>query len=208
MLLWLMPVYISSGIALVIAGYQSYIYKPFCFQNQVIRNESIRLHKIKVRQFDLGSTEQLTPEEEKQYEIFKQADKKYLLIDQMVKLFVAIHLICLTILMVPPSNWGDAMPLYYISWLLILFGKPVLLNVSDYRQPLCVTTQSFYELDIVEALYKRLNGLKLDEKDKRHIKNYETEIRWTSYHLNVLYAGIVLHIAATLLHGILSMFRS
>ena len=208
MIVWLMPAYILSGVALVIVGYQSYITKPFCFQNQAIRNESIRLHRIKVRQFDLGSTEQLTPDEEQQYDVFKRADKKYLFIDQMVKLFVAVHLICLMILMVPPSHWGDTMPLYYASGLLIFIGKPVLTSTGNYRQPLCVTTQSIHELYIIESFYKQINGIPLTEEEKKYIDNYESEIRWNGYHMKVLYIGIVLHIIATILHSIVYMFQT
>lgn len=206
MLVWLMPTYIISGIALVIAGYQSYVNKPFCFQNQAIRNESIRLHRIKVRQFDLGSTEQLTAEDEKQYEIFKRADKKYFFIDKMLNLFVAIHLVCLAILIIPPSEWGNTMPLYFVSGLLILLGKPVLIRISDYRKPLCITTQSIHELYIIESFYKQMNGSQLNEEEKKYIKNFETEIRWNGYHMNVLYTGIVLHIVATILHAIVYIF--
>lgn len=206
MLVWLMPTYIISGIALVIVGYQSYVNKPFCFQNQAIRNESIRLHRIKVRQFDLGLTEQLTAEDEKQYEIFKRADKKYFFIDKMLNLFVAIHLVCLAILIIPPLEWGNTMPLYFVSGLLILLGKPVLIRISDYRKPLCVTTQSIHELYIIESFYKQMNGSQLNEEEEKYIKNFKTEIRWNGYHMNVLYTGIVLHIIATTLHAIVYIF--
>lgn len=203
-----MPLYVISGIALLVSGYFSYTNKPFCFQNQAIRNESIRLHRIKVRQFDLGSKEQLTPQEEAEYAIYKRADKKYLFIDQMVKLFVAVHLICLFILMVPPSNWGYEMPIYYVSGLLIFIGKPVFTSTTSYRQPLCVSTQSIHELYIIESFYKKINGLPLNEEEKKYIDNYETEIRWYGWQMNVLYVGIALHLLATILHGIIHLFQS
>lgn len=206
MLVWILPVYIISGIGLTIAGYLSYKHKPYCFQNQAIRNEAIRIHRIKLRQFDLGSKEQLTPEDEKQYEIFRQADKKDTFIDYMLDLFVAVHLICLMIFMIPSSNWGELVPLYYISGLLILIGKPVLLSVGNFKKPLCITNQSFYDLDIIESFYKQINGQTLNDEDKKHIKNYETEIRWNRYHMNVLYMGIVLHLIANLFHGILVIY--
>lgn len=202
-----MPVYVVSGITLLVSGYLSYANKPFCFQNQAIRNESIRLHRIKLRQFDLGAKEQLNPQEEAEYAIYKRADKKLLLIDKVLGIAVFINLPMLFMLMIS-SGWALNMPLYIVSGLLIFLGKPIFINWIQPRQPLCVTNQSFYDLDLIEALYKRFNGLQLNEEEKRNIDHYETEIRWSRYHLNVLYTGIVLHIIATLLHGIVHVFQS
>lgn len=200
-----MPVYVVSGITLLVSGYLSYANKPFCFQNQAIRNESIRLHRLKLRQFDLGSKEQLTPQEEAEDAIFKRADKKVLLIDKILGLAVLINLSMLFMLMIS-SGWALNMPLYIVSGLLIFLGKPIFINWIQPRHPLCVTNQSFYDLDLIEALYKRFNGLQLNEEEKKNIDHYETEIRWNSYHLNVLYVGIILHLLATILHGIMHIF--
>ncbi|DAB37884.1 MAG: hypothetical protein A2552_08325 [Sulfuricurvum sp. RIFOXYD2_FULL_44_160] len=206
--LWIMPVYIVSGITLLVSGYFSYTNKPFCFQNQAIRNESIRLHRLKLRQFDLGAKEQLTPQEEAEYTIYKRADKKAFFIDQILSISVPIFLITFLILIVS-SNWALQMPLYIVSAFLILIGKnDAVTNASGFRKPLCVSNQSFYELDIIESFYKRINGLSLDEEEKRNIDNYETEIRWYGWQMNVLYVGIALHLLATILHGIIHVFQS
>ena len=101
------------------------------------------------------------------------------------------------------------MPLYIVSAFLILIGKnDAVTNASGFRKPLCVSNQSFYELDIIESFYKRINGLSLDEEEKRNIDNYETEIRWYGWQMNVLYVGIALHLLATILHGIIHVFQS
>ncbi len=206
--LWIMPVYVVSGIALLVSGYLSYTNKPFCFQNQAIRNESIRLHRLKLRQFDLGAKEQLTPQEEVEYAIYKRADKKALFIDQILSISVPFHLITLAIFIIY-SNWALLIPLYFVSAFLILIGKnDAVTNASGFKKPLCVTNQSFQELDIIESFYKRINGLPLNEEEKKYIKNYETEIRWYGWQMNVLYLGIALHLIATLFHGILNIFTS
>lgn len=202
-----MPAYIVSGITLLVSGYLSYTNKPFCFQNQAIRNESIRLHRLKLRQFDLGAKEQLNPQEEAEYAIYKRADKKVLLIDKVLGIAVLINLPMLFMLMIS-SGWALNMPLYIVSGLLIFLGKPIFINWIQPRLPLCVTNQSFYDLDLIEALYKRFNGLQLNEEEKRNIDHYETEIRWNRYHLNVLYIGIALHLLATILHGVIHLFQS
>lgn len=206
--LWIIPLYILSGITLVVTGYLTYANKPLCFRNIAFRNEAMKLHRIKLRQFDLGSKEKLSPLDEMQYAIYKRADKKYLWIDQILNIAVLVFLFTFFLLVID-SNWASQMPLYIVSGFFIFIGKiSTVLGNSRTRQHLCVTNQSFYDLDIMESFHKQMNAIPLNEEDKRHIKNYETEIRWTDYHLNVLYVGILLHIVATLLHGILSMFRS
>ena len=206
--LWIIPIYIVSGITLLVSGYLFYTNKPFCFQNQAIRNESIRLHRIKLRQFDLGAKEQLTPQEEAEYAIYKRADKKVLFIDQILSISVPIFLITFLILIVS-SNLALQMPLYILSGFLILIGKnDAVTNASGFKKPLCVTNQSFYELDLIESFYKRINGMPLTEEEKKFIDNYETEIRWYGWQMNVLYIGIALHLLATILHGIIHLFQS
>jgi len=203
-----MPVYVVSGITLLVSGYFSYANKPFCFQNQAIRNESIRLHRIKVRQFDLGTKEQLTPQEEAEYAIYKRSDKKVLFIDQILSISALVHLLVLAILIIE-SNWALQMPVYIVSGFLIFIGKnQAVTGSSGYRKPLCVTNQSFYELDLIESFYKRINGLPLNEEEKRYVDNYETEIRWYGWQMNVLYVGIALHLLATIFHGIIHIFQS
>ena len=207
--LWIMPVYVISGIALLVSGYVSYANQPLCSKNIAIRNEAIRLHRIKLRQFELGIDEQFTPDEEAQYAIFKRADKKDRILDQVLSVSVPVHLFTLFILMIS-SNWGLQMPLYITSGFLILIGKidSVVISGGFTIRPLCVTNQSFYELDVVESYYKQINGLPLNYDEQRYIKNYETEIRWNGWQMNVLYLGISLHLIATLLHAILNMFTS
>lgn len=192
---------------MIVAGYQSYANRPLCFQNPAFRNEAIRLHRIKLRQFDLGAKEELTPQEKAQYAVYKRADKKTLMIDKILSIAVLVFLVTLFLLIIS-SHMALQMPAYIVSGFLIFLGKPMLINWTQPRQPLCVTNQSLYELDIIESFYKRMNGIPLNEEEKRNIKNCETEIRWNGYHLNALYAGILLHTVATLLHGILYMFQS
>lgn len=208
MVLWVMPVYVISGIALLVSGYISYVNKPLCSQNIAIRNEAIRLHRIKLRQFELGKNEQFTPEEEVQYTIFKRADKKDRMLDQILSISVPFHLIALSIFIIY-SYWALKMPLYYVSGFLILIGKIDSVTSAGFTiRPWCVTDQSFHELYIIESFYKKINGLPLNDEEQRYIKNYEMEIRWNRWQMNVLYLGISLHLIATLLHGILTIFTS
>lgn len=205
---WVLPVYVVSGIALLVSGYISYANKPLCTQNIVTRNEAIRLHRIKLRQFELGKNEQFTPEEEAQYAIFKRADKKDRILDQVLSISVPLHLITLLVFIIY-SHWALQMPLYFLSGFLILIGKIDSVTSGGFtKRPLCVTNQSFHELDLVEAFYKQINGLPLNDEEQRYIKNYDTEIRWNRWQMNVLYLGISLHLIATLLHGILTIFTS
>ena len=206
--LWIMPVYVISGIALLVSGYVSYANQPLCSKHIAIRNEAIRLHRIKLRQFELGIDEQFTPDEEAQYAIFKRADKKDRILDQVLSVSVPVHLFTLFILMIS-SNWGLQMPLYILSIFLIFIGKmQSIVGSGGGKIPLCVTNQSFYELDLVESFYKQINGIPLTEEEKKYIDNYQTEIRWYGWQMNVLYLGISLHLIATLLHAILNMFTS
>jgi hypothetical protein len=117
--LWIMPVYVVSGIALLVSGYLSYTNKPFCFQNQAIRNESIRLHRLKLRQFDLGAKEQLTPQEEAEYVIYKRADKKALFIDQILSISVPFHLITLAIFII----YSKLFMYFNLSWIPAYAGE-------------------------------------------------------------------------------------
>lgn len=197
---WIMPAYFISGVGILAGGYFTYKYKPYCMLDSPQREIGMELFRKKLRNESFSNTEL------EQYQIFEWADKMdSIWRHRVLGLSMLVHLPMLFLLAIS-SNWAMEMPLYIYSALFLFIGQANVFT-AGIGLPFCTSTLRDRKLEILDAFHKRINGLPVTSEELRDINYSETEIKWYSWQLKILFFGLGLHILASVLHGVLTLLN-
>ena len=198
---WIMPLYIISGFGMLIGGYFTYKYKPYCMLNSSQREIAMELFRKKLRNEFLSHTEL------EQYQIFEWADKMdSIWRHRVLGLSMLVHLSILFLLAIS-SNWVVEMPLYIVSGFFLFIGG-IDFFTQGFALPFCISTLLDRKLEILDSFHKKINGLPLNNEDIRNINNSDKEVKWYSWQQKILFFGIGIHILASMLHGALRLLST
>ena len=150
--------------------------------------------------------ESMSPTELEQYQIFEWADKMdSIWRHRIFRLSILVHLPMLFLLAIS-SNWAIEMPLYMYSGLLLFIGQANVFT-RGFGLPFCTADLRDKKLEILDAFHKRINGLPLTNEELRDINYSETEIKWYSWQMKILFFGLGIHILASVLHGVVTLLE-
>ena len=197
---WIMPAYFISGVGILAGGYFTYKYKPYCMLDSPQREIGMELFRKKLRNESFSNTEL------EQYQIFEWADRMdSIWRHRVLGLSMLVHLPMLFLLAIS-SNWAIEMPLYIVSGFFLFIGgidSFIMITVL----PFCISEMPDRKLEILDSFHKKINGLALNNENIRDINNSETEIKWYSWQIKILFFGLGLHILASVLHGVLTLLN-
>lgn len=197
---WILPAYIISGVGILVGGYFTYKYQPYCMLESPQREIGMELFRKKLR------NESMSPTELEQYQIFERADRMDSIWRHRVLGFsMLVHLPMLFIL-ANSSNWAMEMPLYISSGFLLFIGG-IDFFTRGIALPFCISEMPDRKLEILDAFHKRMYGLPLTNEDLRDIDYSETEIKWYSWQIKILFFAIGWHILASMLHGVVALLE-
>jgi len=189
--------YIISGAGMLYGGYLLYKTELPCSENILDFNDAVRIRRIQLRQYELGISEQLSTMQEEKYIELKRIDNKYANITILFSLSFWLHFFILFYIF----NLRLTMPLYIASALVLYTG----IKIYEIENSCTSFWISGYELDTVEALYKNINGILLDEKDEKNIEAYLRSIKSKERGRIAVYIGLIIHLIATIMHFIVTI---
>lgn len=109
MAVWVMPLYIFSGIIMAIGVYFTIRYRPYCTLKSPEREIAMELHRKKL------THKAMNDEEKRQNNSYEKNTLKYLYGDGILFIFIPIHLLLFFI-----TGWYSLSLIYWLSSLLLI----------------------------------------------------------------------------------------
>jgi hypothetical protein len=203
-----MPLYIVSGIVMLVSAYFSFKYRPYCMLKSPEREIAMELRRKKLRTIELGVKNEMSNEEEKQYDYFMH--NHYLngfWQDQVLHSSASIHILLLIVLSVSSLEFANLIPIYFTSGFLIVIGTGAMLPAINGLNIFCTIDTNGIELEILNSHHEQIHGQILYKEDERNIKNTKWEanaFRWREYSL---LTGLLIHLYASLLLLVTSIIK-
>jgi hypothetical protein len=195
MILWVMSLYVFSGLLMLLGVYFTISYRPYCTLKSPERELAMELHRKQL------VDEPMSYDAKLQLDSYLSQTKKYSFGDFVMFLGVLIH-----IFIFAGNEWFHLTPLYFLSMFCLL---PILINTSNFT-PYCFIPflGLLWKIDKEHSLshvcieQKKANGEMLNQDESDLYKSNKFQQKMFEYYRYSLNGGVVLHLSLDVLFAL------